>query len=185
MSEIPNIFFLFFLRKRTKPRTNRVSSSEESFGLPSENRVNPSPPPLLSSKILVCSCLVWSGEDQLEACAKFWLRPRLIGVYWIIECEKERQWESWPFFFFFFFFLSVNVFLTELKNNSSGGQSVKIETTSRQCVNGPNHKWVKCIFPKKNKKTAAASEQVFEFVFWVLMQFCQEFLGIANLKHQW
>ena len=36
---------------------------------------------------------------------------------------------------------------------------------------------------KINKKTAAAREQVFEFVFWALMQFCQDILGIINLKH--
>jgi hypothetical protein len=37
---------------------------------------------------------------------------------------------------------------------------------------------------KKKKKTAAAGEQVFEFVFWALMQLCQDILGIANLKHR-
>ena len=37
---------------------------------------------------------------------------------------------------------------------------------------------------KKNKKTAVAGEQVLEFVFWALMQFCQDILGIANLKHR-
>ncbi len=50
------------------------------------------------------------------------------------------------FFNFVFILFSVNGGVTELKNNTSGGQSVKIETTDRQCVNGPNHKWVKCTF---------------------------------------
>ena len=36
---------------------------------------------------------------------------------------------------------------------------------------------------QKRKKTTIASEQVFEFVFWALMQLCQGTLGIANLKN--
>ena len=34
----------------------------------------------------------------------------------------------------------------KLKNNTSNRQSVKFEITGRQSVNGPNYKWIKCIF---------------------------------------
>ena len=43
------------------------------------------------------------------------------------------------FFYVVFILFSVNGGVTELKNNTLDGQSVKIETIGRQCVNGSNH----------------------------------------------
>ena len=40
------------------------------------------------------------------------------------------------------------------------------------------------VHKKKILFIAAVGEQVFEFVFWALMQFCQDILGIVNLKHR-
>jgi hypothetical protein len=58
--------------------------------------------------------------------------------------------KSSTFFFFYVVFIlfSVNGRVTELKKNTLDGQGVNIETTGRQCVNGSNHTWIKCTFPK-------------------------------------
>ena len=51
------------------------------------------------------------------------------------------------FILFLFFSMKTIMWVTEAKNENHGGQSINFQTTVRQNVNGPNHKWIKCTYP--------------------------------------
>ena len=91
---------------------------------------------------IVCWCRVDADHVQFLFLQKYQGRKKQTGGYFDYEFVCL-------FFFFFFFFFTVKtiMWVTEAKNENHGGQSINFQTTVRQNVNRPNHKWIKCTYP--------------------------------------